>query len=91
MSVTNSKLDSMRHNSHIEDCLQAVAAAEEYETDILLVQIVKLQKIVEEIRVSGLHNQSSLKGSVEMYVRSFQAVLQEYKSALPAKLQQNSV
>jgi len=80
----------MRYTGHIEDCLQAVAAAAEYETDICLVQMVKLQKIVEEVRVSGLYNDSSLKGPVGMYVRSFQTVLQEYKSALPANLQQNS-
>jgi hypothetical protein len=90
ITMTVSKLDSMRYNSHIEDCLQAVAAAAEYETDIYLIQMVKLQKIVEEIRVSGLYNDSSLKGPVGMYVRSFQTALQEYKSALPANLQQNS-
>jgi hypothetical protein len=88
--MTFSKLDSIRYASHIEDCLQVVVAAAEYDTDIFLVQKVKLQKIVEEVRFSGLHNDSSLKGPVGMYVSSFQAALQEYKSALPANLQQNS-
>lgn len=80
----------MRCTSFIDECVQAISVATEYDTDIILVQMVRLQKLVEEIRASGLQNNSSLKGPVEMYVKVFQTRLQEYKSALPPNLQQNS-
>jgi hypothetical protein len=83
-------MDPMRYTSHIEDCLQPLSAAIEYNADFFLVQMVKLQKIVEEIRCSGLHSASTMKGLVDLYVKSFQKSLHDYKAALPPSLQQNS-
>lgn len=80
----------MRYTSHIEDCLQSLAVANEYNADFILVQMVKLQKIVEDIRCSALHSASSMKGLVDLYVKAFQKSLQDYMAALPPGLQQNS-
>lgn len=80
----------MRYSSHIESCLQAIEAAAHSETDIILVQICKLQKIVEEIRASGLHNSPDLKGPIKMYVSSFETALHTFMEFLPENLRNNS-
>ena len=80
----------MRYTNHFRDCHQALTAATEYNADIILVLMARLQRIVEEIRTSYLDNSSSLRGPVVMYVKSFKDALQRYKSELPQSLQQNS-
>jgi hypothetical protein len=80
----------MRYSSHIEGCLQAVEATADSESDAILVQISKIQKIVEEIRSTSLHNSPSLKGPVKMYVGSFEAALRACKNSLPTNLYHNS-
>ncbi len=85
----------MRYKPFIKECCEAVAEAGGQENDILLVHLVKLQCIVEEIRLGGLWDSVLLgeshapKAPIGVYVKAFQAELQSFKNSLPLDLQQD--
>jgi hypothetical protein len=88
------KGSSLRWTSYSNECLQVLETQKEFESDALLVQLVKLRLIFE--RVNELHWSSSsnennipMKAPAEFYLRSLETSLQDLKSKIPRELLNN--
>jgi hypothetical protein len=87
------KLDAIRYTTHAEDSCNALSQIPEYESDIYLVQLVKLQQIAENITQNLPYDapQSfwTSKPPIGLLVKAFQMELQSFKDSLPQKLLQD--
>lgn len=85
------KLDALRYTAHLEESCNALAQDPEFERDIYLVQLVRLQKIAEQITQSIPYDapQSfwTSKPPIGMLVKAFEAQLEAFKGAIPRDLQ----
>ncbi|RDW82696.1 hypothetical protein BP6252_03808 [Coleophoma cylindrospora] len=88
-----SKLDAIRYTPIIKDCYEAVLnCGGQQERDLFLVQIVKLQCLVEKIRHSSVWtdiangSSNTLVAPIGFWVQSFWSELQTFKKELPPEL-----
>jgi hypothetical protein len=86
-------LDAIRYTTHAEDSCNALSQKPEYESDIYLVQLVKLQQIAENITQALPYDapQSfwTSKPPIGLLVKAFEMELQSFKESLPQALLQD--
>ena len=71
LSSSFKKVDAMKYSPWMDECTAALAQSGEYESDLYLVQMVRIQKIIEET-----HTTDTTQGApVHMYSKAFQADL----------------
>lgn len=86
----------MRFSKHTRQCLEDIEKATEYESDLLLVHLVKIQRLTERI-----HNWTSqeddeddvsvyLKAPAAAYQVAFHGEIDRLQSSMPASLVDNS-
>ena len=85
-------MESIEYTSYIGECCQKLADIEEYQSDVCLMHLVRLQHVAQSIRRGYAESDAFPKSKVpvHMYVKALQADLKDFKSAVPLDLQQNS-
>ncbi len=73
-----------------------LAENKEYSTDTLLVQLVKLQLIIERVDQGPWHEEQndptgSIRAPTTFYVKALQMELQDFKAKVPPDLQTNGM
>jgi hypothetical protein len=90
------KIDSIKFSPYIQKCLNELEIAREYETDSLLVHLVRIQHITERISHLNARDDGSDEVAVmprthlSAYISSFQAEIDKLHSTLPKSLRTNS-
>ena len=90
-----SKVDSPRYTKYIDECLQKLQEAQEYDSDELLVALVRIQQLTERIHHLSLKNQmvDDLPGvpsfPASVYFPILQIEVERLWGALPGKLKSN--
>ena len=78
---------------HVLECCQKLEEAREYQSDALLVQLVRLQEIRYRMSRSfpydDSHASRKLDAPVDMFVRAWQNELETFWASLPVESQQN--
>lgn len=74
------KIDAMSYTKYLESCLDTLEQAQEYESDAFLVQMVRLQHLVEDT-----HTLETPSAPMQMYVKAFEADLTRLKASNPCK------
>ncbi|KAH7156415.1 hypothetical protein EDB81DRAFT_646898 [Dactylonectria macrodidyma] len=97
MSLGFSRIESMRYTKYIQECAQILEDEEEYETDVNLVHLVRIQHLTE--RISQLNSPDSPAEEVagvptapmSAYVSAFQGELDRIRNALPEDLKKDKI
>lgn len=85
------RLDALRYTPYVEECCQVLADANEYQTDVYLVRLVRLQRIANIIAQTlptdgtELHN---LRAPIGMYIKSIQKDLESLKCSWRGDVEQ---
>ncbi|KAK5124876.1 hypothetical protein LTR85_001066 [Meristemomyces frigidus] len=74
------KIDALSYTKYMEDCLNSLVQAREHESDLLLVQIVRLQHLAEDT-----HTTEAPSAPMQMYIKAFEADLSKLKQNDPCK------
>ena len=90
------RLDPIRYTPYLDQCMKDLEASREYETDYLIVSLVRIQHLTE--RISQLHAKEHLQQDLQdiarapmnVYLDAFQQELDKFKGSLPRGLQSNS-
>ena len=84
-------MEGLRFSAYIEYCCDVLTEAAEYESDILLASLVKLQHIVEPINKTLIDKakKDETKAPIPMVVKLVHAELQNFWTSLPPRIQQN--
>ncbi|EME49367.1 hypothetical protein DOTSEDRAFT_68225 [Dothistroma septosporum NZE10] len=80
LSSSFRKIDAMPYTNYMEECLDHLEQAKEYDSDILLVQIVRVQRVIEAI-----HTTDSPSAPPRIYIKAFQADIERLRKADPYK------
>ncbi len=86
-------MEPLQYTSYIKACCEALAETREYESDTLLLYLVRLQHIALKINQS-LNDPMFLqlnKVPIQMHVKMLQEELESFKFLLPPGLQQNGM
>lgn len=86
----------MRYTSYVKECITMLENEREYETDVVLVFLLRIQYLTQ--RISELNPRdntveefsSTLKAPTAVYVSVFQNELDELRSSLPENLKNDS-
>ncbi len=93
ISTSCRRLELQFNTAHILECCQKLEEAGEYESDILLVQLVRLQEIRYRMSRSFPYDGSDASRRpdvpVEMFMRAWQKELETLWGSLPAGSQRN--
>ncbi|KAH7001460.1 hypothetical protein EDB80DRAFT_722326 [Ilyonectria destructans] len=97
MSLGFSRIESMRYTKYIQECVQVLEDENEYETDVNLVHLVRIQHLTE--RISLLNSPDSPAEEVvgvptapmSAYVSAFQGELDRIRNSLPANLKSDKI
>ena len=84
----------MRYDTYLDEYLQALEESKEHPADVLLVQLVRLQLIVEHAAQAPWNDeQSDIRGSFRapsvFYLNALQERMREFKNHIPPALLQN--
>ena len=74
------KIDALSYTKYLDSCLQNLEAAKEYESDLFLVQMVRLQHLAEDT-----HTTETPTAPMQMYVKAFEADLLKIRQNDPCK------
>ncbi|CAJ2500783.1 Uu.00g036360.m01.CDS01 [Anthostomella pinea] len=91
------RMDPIKYTPYADQCLKDLDSAKEYETDSLLVLLVRIQHLSE--RIAQLHDKDNLeddltgitRAPMNAYFGVFQAELDKYRTALPRQLRSNKL
>ena len=88
------RVDALRWTPYLDECITVLAENREYPSDALLVQLVKLQLIVEKVGHAPWHDgRGDTTGSARapsiFYLKSLQAHLRDFKVNIPPEYQKN--
>ncbi|RMY43651.1 hypothetical protein D0865_11094 [Hortaea werneckii] len=72
------KLDPFQPTKYLDECIMHLAEAKEYQSDALLVQMVRLQKIAHEVIATEAST-----APMQMYVKVFEAEVEKLQSQMP--------
>ncbi|KAM5355344.1 hypothetical protein ACJ41O_001990 [Fusarium nematophilum] len=97
MSLGFSRIESMRYTKYIQECLGVLEREKEYETDVRLIYLVRIQHLTERIsqlncpddpaeEVAGLPT-----APLSAYVSAFQGELDRIRNNLPADLKNDRI
>ncbi|KAJ3501338.1 hypothetical protein NM208_g16958 [Fusarium decemcellulare] len=97
MSLGFSRIESMRYTKYIQECLGVLEREKEYETDVRLVYLVRIQHLTE--RISQLNSPDDPAEEVvglptaplSAYVSAFQGELDRIKIGLPPGLKDDGI
>ena len=93
ISTSCRALELQFNSHHVLECCQKLEEAREYQSDTLLVQLVRLQEIRYRMSRSFPYDDSHASrksdAPVDMFVRSWQNELETFWASLPAESQQN--
>ena len=76
LSSTFKKIEASSYTKYLDDCLVSLEKAQEYESDLLLVQMVRLQHLAEVTHTTELSS-----APISMYVKAYEADLNKLKVA----------
>jgi hypothetical protein len=86
-------LDDFRFTQYADKCVQILERCREYESDVYLVQLVRLQRIAEEVHQSipryNLMGSLPVQASIVQSVKTLQMKLDQFGRNLPSHLKQN--
>ncbi|KAK0115833.1 hypothetical protein ONS95_012884 [Cadophora gregata] len=85
---TLAKGNPLLWTAHSEDCLRTLEHEKEYDSDALLVQLVKLRLLYTRIS-DGFGTDGVLTAPVAFYLKSFEGQLQNFKNNIPPELSNN--
>lgn len=68
-------LEPLPYTPYVEECCQALVDAEEHPDDIYLVQLVRIQRVVNVIRQHVLEDQYKLRAPFGMHIAAIQSEL----------------
>ena len=94
-ALTFNRSDSARYTKQLEQYLECLETEAEYETDQLLVQLIRIQHLTDRIFQFNCRDQlvEDLPGlrpsSAEEHREAFQALLDRFQTWLPAKIKRN--
>ncbi|RYP33451.1 hypothetical protein DL767_004729 [Monosporascus sp. MG133] len=97
VSLAFQRLDPVRYPPYLSQCLRELEANNEYESDLFLVNLVRIQHLTE--RISRLHAKDHVeddlpgvtRAPMNVYLNAFQGELDRYKNALPRHLRTNKL
>ena len=94
MSSYFQRLDALRWTPYLDECIAVLGEKDEHPTDPLLVQMVKVQLVVEKAGQAPWHEErDDPNGSVRpppiFYLKALQAQLQDFKTRIPPSIQGN--
>ncbi|KAJ5833247.1 hypothetical protein N7474_001558 [Penicillium riverlandense] len=96
-ALSFNKLESPRYTKHHDQCLNELKDAAEYETDELLVQLIRIQHLTERIFQFNHRDQFTVESigvalqetTAAVHLSAFQAELDRLENSLPMKLKAN--
>ncbi|KAK4954362.1 hypothetical protein LTR10_007793 [Elasticomyces elasticus] len=74
------KIDALSYTKYLEDCLATLAQTREHESDLFLVQIVRLQHLAEDT-----HTTETPTAPMQMYIKAFDAELTKLTETNPCR------
>lgn len=90
---TTEKLpDALMNTTYLDTCCNVLEAKMEYDSDVDLVQLVRIQKLAQSIAVTWDVNSPSLPSThlpPTMIIQAFQEQLDSFRANLPPHLQEN--
>lgn len=95
ISMNIKKTDGLQYSSYMDYNCKILESASEYESDLILVALVRLQAIAESYHRNVLskskesRDSDDLKTPSWMYVKAFRSDLQDLWKSFPPRLQQN--
>lgn len=92
VSLAFQRIDPPRYTAYIDQCLRELEADEEYESDLLLVHLVRIQHLSE--RIAQLHVKDNVgdelagmaRAPVSAYSSMFHTELEKFRASLPQHL-----
>ncbi|KAJ6781563.1 hypothetical protein PWT90_01558 [Aphanocladium album] len=97
LSTVFGRIDPMRYTSYVKECLTVLESEVEYETDIILVFLLRIQHLTQRIselnpRDNTIEEFSSIpKAPTAVYVSAFQNELNELRAKLPNHLKNDNI
>lgn len=97
VSLAFSKMDQPRYTPYIDRCVRELEEAKEYDSDLVLVQLVRIQHLSD--RISQLHAKDRLlddlpgipRAPVNAYLNVFQAELNKHEAQIPRHLKSHKL
>ena len=95
VSVGFGKIESMKFSSYMQACLKELQENREYETDVILSHMIRLQSLSEKIADLNARDESSEEASVprapvSAYISTFQSELDKIQSSISKTMKNNS-
>ena len=96
MALAFQRFDSIRYSPYLDQALRELEENPDYESDIYLVYLVRIQRLTE--RISRLHAKDHVEGDLpgiirapkHVYISALQGDLDRYANELPDRLRKNS-
>ncbi|KAI2604640.1 hypothetical protein GGR54DRAFT_454610 [Hypoxylon sp. NC1633] len=97
ISLAFQRIDPPKYTPYIDQCLRELDVAKEYETDSLLVHLVRIQHLSE--RISQLHSKDQIQNELvgitraplSAYEGMFHTELENFKASLPLNIASNKL
>lgn len=90
------RVEPMRYNGYLQECIRHLEERPEYDTDISLVYLIRIQRLTERIaelnsREGASEELSSVPSApVSAYILAFQNELNQIRASMPKHLQEDS-
>lgn len=78
------KIDAMPHTKHLDESMKILEQAAEFESDMVVVQMVRLQRLIQETYLL-----ESAEAPLHMYIKGFQVELEHLRQTDPCKDRDN--
>ncbi|TQV96293.1 hypothetical protein V2A60_003287 [Cordyceps javanica] len=97
MSTVFGRIDPMRYTSYVRECVTVLEKQREYETDVNLVFLLRIQHLTQRIselnpRDNTIEEFSSIpKAPAAVYISAFQNELDELRAKLPEHLKNDTI
>lgn len=97
ISVSFNRVESLRYTAYIQDCMKVLEDSREYESDITLLYLVRVQRLTE--RIFELYSNDKAvedipglpSAPISAYIAAFQNEIDNMRANLPPKLQNDSM
>lgn len=96
ISMNFQRVEPMRYNSYLSDCMRYLQEHPEYESDISLVYLARIQRLTERIAEFNSEDRATEEISlvpsapVSAYILAFQNELNQIRDSMPKYLQEDS-
>ncbi|KAM0466856.1 hypothetical protein ACHAPV_000365 [Trichoderma viride] len=95
ISMNFQRVEPMRYNSYLSDCIRYLQEHPEYESDVSLVYLVRIQRLTERIAEFNSEDRATEEISlvpsapVSAYILAFQNELNQIRDSMPKHLQED--